>query len=86
VGALTHVLAVGASHSATLTAAIIGAAGSVFTALVAGFFALRAQSYKQQLDDFAQIVDKACAKLAEEIKQALRDGIGTHPQRRRWYE
>lgn len=88
------VLAVAASSDGTaiIVASVIAAVAALLAAGITAFVALRAQSYKQLLQDIEDIVDEGVGRTADavraSVKRGVRDVLG-HTGRgdsRRWYD
>ena len=65
---------------------IIDAIPGLVSAVLVYWVARRAQRAEEQLEQIRKIVAENGEHIVDQVKQALRDVIGSHPARRRWYE
>lgn len=89
-------LAFASGTSSATWPAVIAAAGSVVSALLLAWVAVRAQSARQQLEEIRRIFEDAIEKATSDparvalvndrIKRALREVLGEDPRNRRWYD
>lgn len=70
----------------SLVPSIIGAAGGVAAAIVSALVVVHERRNKILLRKIRNLIETSDARTIEAFKEGIREVLGTHGNRRRWYE